>query len=225
MLNYIWAGLIVSSLLFAIGYDVGDIRHDRYRNGEPLPVQLAFPDGYDAGARRVPVEIRIDAGQYGRFYDTDARPAGSYDGYLLQTQEGVQLRFDAGSSLPEPLATIAGVSKSRDDELQGELTGFTPPAPGAAASAGLLFERVEFVKMNAIAAAALSFAETAATIALGLIGVLALFLGLLKIAEEAGVIRALVKVVRPVLRPLFPCSGWAMRRRRSASRRWRSCRR
>ncbi len=204
MLNYIWAGLIVSSLVFAIGYDVGDIRHDRYRNGEPLPVQLAFPDGYDAGARRVPVEIRIDAGEYARFYDTDQRPAPSYGGYLLQTQEGVQLRFDAGASLPAPLATIAGVSKSRDDELQGKLTAFTPPAPGAAASAGVLFERVQFVKMNAIAAAALSFAETAATLALGLIGVLALFLGLLKIAEEAGVIQSLVRVVRPVLRPLFP---------------------
>jgi len=205
MLNYIWAGLIVSSFLFAIGYDVGDIRHDRYRNGEPLPVRLEFPDGYDAGARRVPVEIRIDGGEYGRFYDTDARPAARYGGYLLQTQEGVQLRFDAGASLPEPLATIAGVSKSRDDELQGKLTGFTPAnVPGAPTSAGVVFERVQFVKMNAIAAAALSFAETAATLALGLIGVLALFLGLLKIAEEAGVIQSLVKVVRPVLRPLFP---------------------
>ena len=33
---------------------------------------------------------------------------------------------------------------------------------------------------------------------------LALFLGLLKIAEAAGVIYALVRLVRPVLRPLFP---------------------
>ena len=33
---------------------------------------------------------------------------------------------------------------------------------------------------------------------------LSLFLGLLKIAEEAGIIYALVKLVRPVLRPLFP---------------------
>jgi len=40
MLNYIWAGLIVSSFLFALGYDVRDITADRYRNDEPLPVQL-----------------------------------------------------------------------------------------------------------------------------------------------------------------------------------------
>jgi spore maturation protein A len=34
--------------------------------------------------------------------------------------------------------------------------------------------------------------------------VLSLFLGLLKIAEHAGIVYALVKLVRPVLRPLFP---------------------
>src|SRR6187549_93451 len=107
MLNYIWAGLIVSSFLFAVGYDVRDLAQDRYRNGEPLAVELDFPEGYEAGSRRVPVQIRIPAEEFGRFYGTDARPEASYAGYLLQSEEGAQLRFDAGASLPEPLATIA----------------------------------------------------------------------------------------------------------------------
>ena len=207
MLNYIWAGLIISSLLFAIGYDVADIQRDRYRNGQPFPVVLTFPSGYDAAARRVPARIGIDPRQYARFYDTTQQPDSSYDGYLVQTKAGAQLRFAAASSLPEPLATIAGVSKSQDKELQGRLAGFAPPGgamPGATVAAGVVFERVQFVKMNAIAAAALSFAGTAATIALGLIGVLALFLGLLKIGEKAGIIESVVKVVQPVLRPIFP---------------------
>jgi spore maturation protein A len=125
---------------------------------------------------------------------------------VVQTAEGAQVRFAAGSNFPEPLATIAGVSRSRDGELQGELPNFAPPPRGqtAATDAAVRFDPVRFVKMNAISAAALSFAETAATLALGLIGVLALFLGLLKIAEHAGVIQALVRFVRPVLRPLFP---------------------
>ena len=72
------------------------------------------------------------------------------------------------------------------------------------APAAAVFEPVRFVKMNAIAGAALTFAGQAATIALGLIGVLALFLGLLKIGEQAGIIGSVVKVVQPVLRPLFP---------------------
>jgi spore maturation protein A len=202
MLNYIWAGLIVSSFVFALGYDVRDLSADRYRNGQPLPVELAFPQGYDPAARRVPVEIRIEPGRYASFYRTDQRPAPSYAGYLLQSQGGTQVRFEAKVKLPEPLATIGKVSRSRDEELQGRLVGFEPPP--AAAAAGVVFEPVRFVKLNAIATAALDFAKTAAEIALGLIGVLGLFLGLLKIAEDAGIVFALVKLVRPVLRPLFP---------------------
>jgi spore maturation protein A len=200
MLNYIWAGLIISSFVFALGYDVRDISGDRYRNGQPLPVTLAFPEGYDPAARRVPVEIRIEPRQYAGFYRTEQAPAASYPGYLLQTKEGTQLRFGVGAKLPEPLATIGKVSKSRDEELQGRLIGFTAPAT----QAGVVFEPVRFVKLNAIADAALSFAKTGAEIALGLIGVLALFLGLLKIAEDSGIVFALVKLVRPILRPLFP---------------------
>jgi spore maturation protein A len=203
MLNYIWAGLIVSSFLFALGYDVRDIARDQYRNGQPLPITLSFPAGYDSAAHRVPVAIRIQRDQYATFYHATQAPADSYPGYLLRTQEGTQLRFAAGSALPEPLATIGKVSRSRDEELQGRLVGPISSA-GAPAAAGVVFEPVWFVKLNAIAAAALDFAKTAAEIALGLVGVLALFLGLLKIAEDSGIIYALVKVVRPVLRPLFP---------------------
>lgn len=209
MLNWIWAVLIVSSFLFALGNDVSDINGDKFRNGQPLPVQLSFPEGYDPAAQSVPVRIRLDSAQYARFYGSGAALDTAYTGYLRQTQRGAQLRFDTSNSLPEPLATIATVSKSRDDELQGRLTGFTRVvAAGGAqpptAAAGVVFEPVRFLKMNAIAAAAIDFAKTAAEIALGLIGVLALFLGMLKIAEEAGVIYALVKITRPILRPLFP---------------------
>jgi spore maturation protein A len=229
MLNYIWAGLIVTSLVFALVNDVADLARDTYRNDQPLPVQLGFPAGYDPAARRLPVQITIDGNAYGAFYGTEARPEGAYAGTLVRTEEGTQLRFDASVALPEPLATIQGVSQSNDGELQGELVGFTPPpaqarapppvqqapdttiapALGAeplvpATSASVVFAPVRFVKMNAISAAALEFAATAAEIALGLVGALALFLGLMKIAEASGVVYAIVKVVRPVLRPLFP---------------------
>ena len=208
MLNYIWAGLIVFSLVFALVADIGDLARDTYRNGEPLPVALAFPAGYDAEARRLPVMVQIDPEAYGRFYTTDARPDSAYSATLIRTQEGVQLRLDADANLPEPLATIRDVTNAREEQLQGVVETLTLPdtllGRSDVASARIRFEPVRFVKMNAISAAALDFAETAAEIALGLIGVLALFLGLLKIAEEAGIVYALVKLVRPILRPLFP---------------------
>jgi spore maturation protein A len=210
MLNYIWAGLIVSSFLFALGYDANDVARDTFRNGQALPVALAFPSGYDT-TRQVPVEIRIDPSRYAAFYGTTATagaPMASYSGYLVRSREGTQLRFAADAKLPEPLATIAKGSSSRDKELQGRLVGLaTPPSAtdsGAVSAAGVVFETVRFVRLNAIAGAALDFAKTAAEIALGLIGVLSLFLGLLKIGEQAGIIYGLVKLVQPILRPLFP---------------------
>ena len=203
MLNYIWSGFIVASLVFALWFDIGDLRRDTYRNEQALPVQLVLPAAYDAEARMLPVEIHIDPGAYRIFYGTDAAPGAAFSGRLVQTRDGRQLRFEAGADLPEPLATIQGVSVSQAGELQGTVVGFEEGGVGVV-DAAVRFEPVRFVKMNAIAQAALDFAETAAEIALGLIGVLALFLGLLKIAEDAGIIHSLLRLVRPVLRPLFP---------------------
>jgi spore maturation protein A len=205
MLNYIWAGLIAFSLVFALVADVRDLARDTYRNDAPLPVRLAFPEGYDPAAQRQPVRVHLDPSAYGDFYRTEARPDSAYPALLIRTDEGPLVRFDAELALPEPLATIAAFTNAESGQLQGALAADPTAArvPGTAAGA-LRFEPVRFVKLNAVAQAALDLAETAAEIALGLIGVLALFLGMLKIAEEAGVVYALVRLVRPVLRPLFP---------------------
>ena len=52
MLNYIWAGLIIVSLVFALASDVGDIVGDTYRNADPLPVRIEFERPFDAEAPR-----------------------------------------------------------------------------------------------------------------------------------------------------------------------------
>jgi len=51
---------------------------------------------------------------------------------------------------------------------------------------------------------AIGGAETAVTLAIGLVGTPALWSGLLKIAEEAGLVSLLGRAVQPVLRRLFP---------------------
>jgi spore maturation protein A len=50
---------------------------------------------------------------------------------------------------------------------------------------------------------ALDGAQSAVTLALGLWGVLSLWLGLLKIAEKAGLVDKLARAARPLFRPLF----------------------
>jgi spore maturation protein A len=269
LLNYIWAGLIIISLVFALTSDTLDIVQDTYRNEEALPLELVFPNGFDPEARRQPVQVRVDPEAYQTFYRTEATPETSYVAVMIFGEGQRQVRFDADASLPEPLATIRDVTNPRDKQLQGivvdrmdarEVRPRPPPldavrpgeediqAPGDVTpideedlpgpvgpdpprpedpdltpeelqallqvdpddaeaetfDVTMRFEPVHFVNMNRIASAALDFATTAAEIALGLIGILALFLGLLKIGEEAGVIRAMTRFVRPVLKPLFP---------------------
>ncbi|HRK31713.1 MAG TPA: nucleoside recognition domain-containing protein, partial [Tepidisphaeraceae bacterium] len=63
---------------------------------------------------------------------------------------------------------------------------------------------VRFVKLRAITTAAFDFAKTAATLALGFIGIFALWMGLMKIAEASGLISIFVMLVQPFLRLLFP---------------------
>ncbi|NLL18751.1 MAG: spore maturation protein [Clostridia bacterium] len=58
--------------------------------------------------------------------------------------------------------------------------------------------------INIVTTAALSSAQRAVTIALELIGIMALWLGLLKIAEEAGMVRLLARIMRPFTSFLFP---------------------
>ena len=73
-----------------------------------------------------------------------------------------------------------------------------------AAQVSILFEKVNYVKLRAITRAALDYADTAVTISLGIIGVMALWLGVVKIAEEAGLLKVLTKLLTPVTSRLFP---------------------
>ena len=59
-------------------------------------------------------------------------------------------------------------------------------------------------RMAEVTRAALSSATEAGTYALGLAGGLALWLGIMKVAEEAGLVRAVARAARPVLARLFP---------------------
>lgn len=204
MLNYIWAGLIVFSLVFALAADVTDLTQETYRNEGALPIQLTFENGYDAEARRQPATLRIDPETFQSFYDVKATPESTYAATVTQTTDGRELRLNAEATLPEPLLTIRDATNPRDQVLQGTLRDLRVTTDSTAATATITFAPVRFVKLTAVSQAALDFAEIAAEIALGLIGILALFLGLMRIAQDAGVIRALVKVVRPLLGPLFP---------------------
>lgn len=59
-------------------------------------------------------------------------------------------------------------------------------------------------QIDAVTEAAISMAKTAVELAIGLIGIMALWLGVMKIAEESGLIRIIAKGLRPITVKLFP---------------------
>ena len=58
--------------------------------------------------------------------------------------------------------------------------------------------------IDAVTKAAIDMAKTAVEIAIGLIGIMALWLGTMKIAEESGLIRIIARAIRPITIWLFP---------------------
>jgi spore maturation protein A len=57
---------------------------------------------------------------------------------------------------------------------------------------------------EAVSKAAIDSAKTAVEIAIGLVGVMTLWLGIMRVAEAGGLVTILGRLLRPVLRRLFP---------------------
>ncbi|MCC6356277.1 MAG: nucleoside recognition protein [Verrucomicrobiae bacterium] len=59
-------------------------------------------------------------------------------------------------------------------------------------------------RMAAVTEAAFDSAKTAVNIVIGLIGIMAMWLGLMRLADKAGLVQLLARALKPVLRRLFP---------------------
>src|SRR2546423_8386319 len=59
-------------------------------------------------------------------------------------------------------------------------------------------------RLKDVTVGAFDGAKTAVTIALGLIGIMALWLGVMRLAERAGLVQRIARGLRPIMRRLFP---------------------
>ncbi len=82
-------------------------------------------------------------------------------------------------------------------DLTNNINGVIPPIDPETGEAVLS-------KIELVTSAAISSAETAVELAIGLIGIMALWLGIMKIAEASGLIALIAKLVRPITIKLFP---------------------
>lgn len=69
--------------------------------------------------------------------------------------------------------------------------------------AGVLFAAIQG-NIDAVTEAAFEGAKTGVTVCFGLISILVFWLGMMRIAEDAGLLNSLARMLRPIVRFLFP---------------------
>ena len=175
MLNKIWAALIITSILFALGQDIHDEVYNTHQNGIPQTIPYTVKDNLD--------------NQITLFFEQQEINAE------LITNQQIKLLLDEHS--PLSLLDIASAHGSSDSLIATIISRESKHTL-------LLFPDLHWAKLRAITQSAFDMAEFAAKLALGLTGIMALWLGLMRISEKSGLIHIMVKLVQPLLRWLFP---------------------
>jgi spore maturation protein SpmA len=204
MLNYIWLGLLFLGIGTALTLDVVNQSNDRYRNGESVEVSVSFDSALTAGTKPVDAEIKISSNTFGKFYGAMQNDEVNQKVKLVYNgkDKSYAVYFIVDDKSPAIWQEMAKVS-GKENDLSGKL--FLKNEAGMNSfHAELILEKISFAKMKEVTNAAIDYAGKAVNIALGLIGIMALWLGIMKIAEQAGLISIIAKSVKPVTKFLFP---------------------
>ncbi len=205
MLNYIWMALLILGIGAALVTDVVDQTENTFRNGEPFAVEMTLQQPFKKGVSKAyDVEIHVRAKDFNRFYSKSIKNDFTEKGKITfdYSKNKTSLYFKIKKSTPAFWKEMAKAS-GKEDDLLGTVKSFTP-VDSIHARATIMLEKISFAKMKDVTNAAIDYAQTAVTIALGLIGIMALWLGVMKIAEEAGLIKIIARAVKPITKFLFP---------------------
>jgi len=182
MMNYLWGGLILISIVFAIGGDTYDIYAGTYQNGQTYKLDFINPHSRLIDNQALDVVLSSTNINLTGRYRTDGHHSQLLVTYSENLPQQWLQRFDEDTEK----GLVLEIAQTEPTFLQ-----VTMPA--------IVWPRLERMMQ-----AGFDMAEFAAKLALGLIGLMALWLGLMKIAEDSGLVTRLVRVVRPLLKPLFP---------------------
>lgn len=204
MLNYVWLTLLFLGIVSATYLDISEFSSNKYNNNKPLEGVLILDGKTDDGSEKETATIVISAADFNSFYNTSISNEVEANMTLLQTKRegGRQFVIAVSDKSPKDWKEIASISGS-ENELLGTIL-FTKTENENIYSAQLYFEEISFVWLKKVTNDAIKIAQTAVEIALGLIGIMALWLGVMKVAEEAGLIKIIARGLSPITRRLFP---------------------
>lgn len=201
MLNYIWLSLIAIGILAAAGSDIYHEARNTNRNGMPLEATVEVSKSQNM---IVEGDVVIPADNFNAFYGTSAATTVRQPITITASVNGTRtFTLPMSDSSPKQWRDMAKGAASKD-KLSGTVRSFRISEDGKNATVQLDIEPIRYVKMKAITQAALDIAGVAVTLALGLIGIMALWLGVMKVAEEAGLLKIVARILSPVMKRIFP---------------------
>ncbi len=205
MLNYIWLALLFLGIGAAVTTDLINQNQNKFRNGEAIPVIIILKSGTDKNYKSTEEgALKISEKDFNSFYSDSVKGDLSFPVKLTfrknEKQAGIFFKIDKSS--PAILQEIASASGDKDD-ITGSIK-FNSSQPDSIISGTAIFEEVKFLKIKDVTNSALDYAGIAVNIAIGLIGIMALWLGVMKVAEDAGLIKIIANLLKPVTKKLFP---------------------
>ena len=204
MLNYVWISLLLIGIFTAIGRDINDVVTNTYQNGVPVTAQFETLKQRTSVRPSYDGEIIISAAVFNQFYNISSlqseQPEIRQPATLTTLSSGKQkLEIPISETTPSFWKEMAKAAGGKE-KLDAEIVSFN----NKSGTVTFIIEKVRFVKIRAVTKAAFEYADIAVTISLSLIGVMALWLGIMKVAEAAGLLLALTKIMTPVTKRLFP---------------------
>ena len=205
MLNYIWLALLFLGIGAALTTDIVNQSQDKYRNDKPIPVTIILKSAsLKSSGNKIDGNLKIDKKNFNSFYNDSIKTDLNYPVILTlngnKSKANIYFKVDRDS--PEILKEIASASGDKDD-ITGVIN-YNSTASDSIISGNAILEVVKFLKLKDVTNSALDYAGTAVNISLGLIGIMALWLGIMKVAEEAGLIKIIANLLKPVTKRLFP---------------------
>lgn len=206
MLNYVWIALIVIGVLVAVGTDLHEQGVNKYRNGTEIETVVQFDQSFSPECTRPQHGMLvIAADSYNAFYGLTKTGKDTIYQTVMLTLSSAHtgsIVLDVTEKTPTLWQEMARVSGTKE-KLFGQITSVKMES-GKVAIVKFVLNSVSFVKMRQVTQAAFEYAGRAVEIALGLIGIMALWLGVMKVADQAGLIKIIARMLKPITRLLFP---------------------
>ncbi len=204
MLNYVWLALLFLGIVSATYLDISDFSSNKYNNNKPLSAEIYFNSEDVKDSEKISALLKISSKNFAGFYKNNLNEQVETAINLSPADKEGNRQFfiivsDRSPKIWKEIAPLAG----KDNDLSGKIL-LKKQADKNIYSAQLYFEEISFVWLKKVTNDAIKIVQTAVEIALGLIGIMALWLGVMKVAEEAGLIKIIAGALKPITKRLFP---------------------